>query len=163
MLGANAVAGAAISAGGAHAAAAVNGKITTTGEVTRAAAAAVHSGRGSALINTPRSSAYAAQLRAFGLEVDDSTGDNVVNLKKVMAGHGRFFYINEQTLNWMMEQPQFKGKVCMVDWVVKEEPIYFHVGKKAPAGAAQLIGQALAELKGDGALARIYASGSRPR
>jgi polar amino acid transport system substrate-binding protein len=116
-----------------------------------------------ALINTPRSSAYAAQLRALGLQVDDSTGDNVVNLKKILAGHGRFFYINEQTLNWMMEQPQFKGKVRMLDWVVKEEPIYFHVGKKAPAGAAELVGQALAELKGDGELARIYASWSRPR
>jgi polar amino acid transport system substrate-binding protein len=95
--------------------------------------------------------------------VDDSTGDNVVNLKKILAGHGRFFYINEQTLTWMMQEPQFKGKVRMLDWVVKEEPIYFHVGNKAPAGAAALVGRALTTLKDNGELARIYASWSRPR
>jgi polar amino acid transport system substrate-binding protein len=115
------------------------------------------------LINTPRSAAYAGQLRARGLEVDDSTGDNGVNLKKVIAGHGRFFYINELTLTWLMEQQQFKGKVRMLDWVIKEEPIYFHVGKKAPAGTALLVGQALTTLKDNGELARIYASWSRPR
>ena len=114
-------------------------------------------------INTPRSAAYAGQLRALGLDVDDSTGNNTVNLKKVIAGHGRYFYINELTLVWLMEQDQFKGRVRMLDWVVKEEPIYFHVSRKAPAGAAQLVGKALYELKNNGELARIYAKWSHVR
>jgi polar amino acid transport system substrate-binding protein len=109
------------------------------------------------LINTQRSAAYAGQLRALGLQVDDSTGDNAVNLKKVIAGHGRFSYNNELTLSWLMEQQQFKGKVRMLDWVVKEEPIYFHISRKAPPHAARLVGEALATLKANGELARIYA------
>jgi polar amino acid transport system substrate-binding protein len=109
------------------------------------------------LINTQRSAGYANQLRALGLDVDDSSGDNLVNLKKVVAGHGRFFYINELTLTWLLEKEQFKGKVRMLDWVVKEEPIYFHVSKKSPAATVQLVDQALFKLKKNGELARIYA------
>lgn len=108
------------------------------------------------LINTPRNAGYAAQLRALGLEVDDSNGDNTVNLKKILAGHGRFFYINELTLDWMMRAEPFKGKVRMLDWLVKEEPIYFHVSKKSPPGAARMVEQALVKLKDSGELARIY-------
>lgn len=108
------------------------------------------------LITTLRNASYAGQLRALGLDVDDSSGDNTVNLKKLIAGHGRFFYISELTLAWLMEQEAFKGKVRMLDWVVKQEPIYFHVSKRAPPGADQLVGQALVKLKDTGELARIY-------
>ncbi len=113
------------------------------------------------LIKTQRSAAYAGQVRARGLQVDDSSGDNAVNLRKVIAGHGRFSYINELTLSWLMEQQQFKGTVRMLGWVVKEEPIYFHVSRKAPPHAARLVGDALARLRADGELARIYASWAR--
>jgi polar amino acid transport system substrate-binding protein len=102
-------------------------------------------------------------LRALGLQVDDSTGDNTVNLKKVIAGHGRYFYISELTLTWLMEKQEFKGKVRMLDWVIKEEPIYFHISRKAPAGAAQLVGKALWVLKENGELARIHASWAHAR
>ncbi len=109
------------------------------------------------LINTPRSAGYADQLRALGLVVDDSTGDNVVNLRKIMAGHGRFFYINELTLTHMIGQPPFKGQVRMLPWVAKEEPIYFWVSKKTAPAAARLLDQALTKLAANGELARIYA------
>lgn len=109
------------------------------------------------LINTPRNAGYATQLRALGLVVDDSSGDNIVNLRKIIAGHGRFFYMNEVTLRWLMADPGVRGKVRMLDWVVREEPIYFHVSRKAPPGAAQLVGDALTILRDRGELARIYA------
>jgi polar amino acid transport system substrate-binding protein len=115
------------------------------------------------LINTQRNAGYANQLRALGLEVDDNSGDNTVNLKKVIAGHGRFFYINELTLSLLMEHEQFKGKVRMLDWVVKEEPIYFHISKKCQADVAPLVEQALNKLKESGELARIYANWARAR
>ncbi len=102
-------------------------------------------------------------MRAFGLHVDDSSGDNSVNLKKVIAGHGRFFYLNELTLTWLMEKEQFKGKVRMLDWVIKEEPIYFHVSRKAPAAAVQLVDKALHALKENGELARIHARWAHAR
>ncbi len=115
------------------------------------------------LINTQRNASYADQLRAHGLQVDDSSGDNTVNLKKIIAGHGRFFYMNELTLSWFMEKEAFRGKVRMLDWVVKEEPIYFHMSKKSPAGAARLVDRALVELREKGELARIYARWSPSR
>ncbi len=115
------------------------------------------------LINTQRNAAYAGQLRAFGLQVDDSTGNNTVNLKKVIAGHARFFYINELTLTWLMEKEQFKGKVRMLDWVIKEEPIYFHISRKAPAEAVKLVDGALHRLKENGELARIHATWAQSR
>lgn len=115
------------------------------------------------LITTLRSASYAGQLRALGLEVDDSSGDNSVNLKKIIAGHGRFLYISELTLAWLMEQDAFKGKVRMVDWIIKQEPIYFHVSKQAAPGADQLVGQALVKLHDMGELARIYERWSRVR
>lgn len=112
------------------------------------------------LINTQRNASYAEQLRSFGLQVDDSSGDNTVNLNKIVAGHGRFFYINELTLQWMLEHEGFKGKVRMLDWVVREEPIYFHFSKKAPPVAVQLVESALNRLKANGELAKIYAKWS---
>lgn len=112
------------------------------------------------LINTPRNAGYAGQLRALGLVVDDSSGDNLVNLRKIIAGHGRFFYMNELTLAWLLTDQSVRGKVRMLDWVVREEPIYFHVSKKAPPGAARMVGDALATLRERGELARIYASWS---
>ena len=115
------------------------------------------------LINTQRSAGYAIQLRALGLEVDDSAGDNTVNLNKIIAGHGRFFYLNELTLTWFLAREPFKSKVRVLDWVVKEEPIYFHVSKKAPEGSAQLVEQALVKLKANGELARIYAGWAQTR
>ncbi|MEJ7808190.1 MAG: transporter substrate-binding domain-containing protein, partial [Telluria sp.] len=115
------------------------------------------------LITTPRSAAYAGQLRALGLQVDDSNGNNTVNLKKVIAGHGRYFYINELTLLWLLENEQFKGKVRMLDWVVKEEPVYFHVSRKAAPEVLTLLDKALHTLKDNGELARIYASWSHAR
>ncbi len=112
------------------------------------------------LINTQRNASYAEQLRSFGLQVDDSSGDNTVNLNKIVAGHGRFFYINELTLQWMLEHEGFKGKVRMLDWVVREEPIYFHFSKKASPAAVQLVESALNRLQANGELAKIYAKWS---
>lgn len=109
------------------------------------------------LINTPRNAGYAGQLRALGLDVDDNTGDNTVNLKKILAGHGRFFYINELTLTWLIADQPFKGKVRMLEWLVKEEPIYFHISKKSSPEAGRMVDQALVKLKANGELARIYA------
>lgn len=115
------------------------------------------------LINTQRNAGYAGQLRALGLDVDDTAGDNTVNLRKIMAGHGRFFYINELTLNWLMAGEPFKGKVRKLDWLIKEEPIYFHVSKKTSPAAARMADRALAKLKDNGELARIYAKWAQSR
>lgn len=108
------------------------------------------------LITTSRGAAYSDQLRQLGLEVDDSTGDNVTNLRKIIGGHGRFVYMNELTLVWLIREQRLQDKVRLLPAVLKEEPIYFWISKKADAQAAQLMQQALAKLQKSGELHRIY-------
>jgi glutamate/aspartate transport system substrate-binding protein len=108
------------------------------------------------LITTSRGAAYTSQLRQLGLEVDDSTGDNVTNLRKILGGHGRFVYMNELTLVWLIREQRMQDKVRLLPAVLKEEPIYFWISKKADPQAAQLMQQALNKLQKNGELARIY-------
>lgn len=108
------------------------------------------------LVNTSRGAGYSDQLRALGLKVDDSTSDNVVNLKKIIAGHGRFFYMNELSLNWIVRENGLGEQVRVVPGVLKEEPIYFWVSKKVPAATVRMLDQALLKLKTNGELNRIY-------
>lgn len=115
------------------------------------------------LITTSRGASYSEQLRGLGLEVDDSTGDNLVNLKKVAAGHGRFFYMNELTMLWLLRSDQVKGKIRLLPDVLKEEPIYFWMSKKADPAAIDMVQHALLRLQANGELARIYARWSVSR
>ena len=114
------------------------------------------------LVNTSRGAAYIGQLRSLGIDVDDSTGDNVVNLKKILAGHGRFFYMNEETLSWLIRDHKLQDRIKLMPAVLREDPVYFWVGKKAPAGALHMVEGALEKLQASGELARIYERWTRP-
>ena len=108
------------------------------------------------LINTARGSAYILQLKARGIAVDDSTGDNVVNLRKIIAGHGRYTYMNELTLLRLIRTEHLENKVRMLPAVFNAEPVYFWVSKKADPMLAPMLEQALVRLKANGELAGIY-------
>ncbi|MBJ7311649.1 substrate-binding periplasmic protein [Rugamonas sp. CCM 8940] len=108
------------------------------------------------IITTSRGAGYSVQLRALGLEVDDSTGDNLVNLKKIVAGHGRFFYMNEVTLSWIVRQQGLRDQVRILPAVLKEEPIYFWISKQTDPAARRQVELALGKLQASGELARIY-------
>ena len=108
------------------------------------------------LVNTARGSGYIVQLKARGIAVDDSTGDNVVNLRKILAGHGRYTYMNELSLLYLIRAEHLEDKVRMLPAVFNEEPLYFWVSRKADPALAPMLDQALARLKANGELARIY-------
>lgn len=108
------------------------------------------------LITTSRGAAYTDQLRVLGLEVDDSTGDNLINMKKILAGHGRFVYMNELTLAWLIRENKLSDKVRLLPAVLKEEPIFFWISRKTDPEAARLMNAALVKLKASGDLGRIY-------
>jgi len=119
------------------------------------------------LVNTSRGAAYVDMMRERGITVDDSTGSNLTNLKKVLAGHGRYFYMNELTLRWLIRENGLQDKVKLMPAVFKEEPVYLWVSKKAPRQAAPMLAAAVKKLSDSGELARIYArwteeSGARP-
>lgn len=119
------------------------------------------------LVNTSRGAGYVELLRERGITVDDSTGSNLTNLKKVLAGHGRYFYMNELTLRWLIRENGMQDKVKLMPAIFKEDPVYLWVSKKAPHQAAPLLAAAVKKLSDSGELARIYArwteeSGARP-
>jgi polar amino acid transport system substrate-binding protein len=108
------------------------------------------------LINTARGSAYIEDMKARGIAVDDSTGDNAVNLRKILAGHGRYTYMNELSLAYLIRSERLEGKVKMLPAVFNTAPLYFWVSRKADPALAPMLDQALIELKANGELARIY-------
>jgi polar amino acid transport system substrate-binding protein len=108
------------------------------------------------LINTQRGSAYILQLKERGIAVDDSTGDNVVNLRKILHGHGRYTYMNELSLVHFIRSEHLEDKVRILPAILLEESVYFWVSRKADPALAPLLEQALARLKASGELARVY-------
>jgi polar amino acid transport system substrate-binding protein len=109
-----------------------------------------------ALVNAARGAAFVAQLRAKGVDVDDSTGDHMVNVRKILGGHGRFIFMNELTLLRYIASEQLEGKIKMLPVVLMEEPVYFWISKKTEPAIASRIEQALDKLAANGELNRIY-------
>lgn len=108
------------------------------------------------LVNTARGSAFILQLKAYGIEVDDDTGDSRVNLRKILAGHGRFTYLNELTLQHYIRSEGLESKLKILPTVLREEPVFFFVSHKADPALAPMLDAALLKLKTSGELTRIY-------
>jgi len=110
-----------------------------------------------ALVVTQRGTVFSDELRAAGIRIDDGTDDNGVNLRKLLAGHGRFVDINELTLHHYLRDSELSQRMRVLPAVLKEEPTYFWVSRKADPAVARLLGPALFKLRASGELGRIYA------
>jgi glutamate/aspartate transport system substrate-binding protein len=113
-----------------------------------------------ALVNVAPSSAMVERLRAAGVEVDESSGDSLLMLKKVLAGHGRFTYMNELTLQRNLRATGWQDRIRVLP-LMEDEPAWFWLSRKADPGLARLVERALAQVRASGELARIYARWSR--
>lgn len=109
-----------------------------------------------ALVTSQRGSVFTDELKAAGVQVDDATDDNGVNLQKMLGGHGRFAYVNELTLKRYLRTEKLDRRVRVLPVVLGAEPAYFWVSRKADPRLAPLLGAALDRLKADGELDRIY-------
>lgn len=110
-----------------------------------------------ALVVAQRGAMFTEELRADGVRIDDATDDNGVNLRKMLAGHGRFVDMNELTLRHYLRDADLARRVRILPAVLKEEPNYFWVSHKADPELARLLGAALDKLAASGELERIYA------
>jgi polar amino acid transport system substrate-binding protein len=110
-----------------------------------------------ALVVSQRGGVFAGKLKAAGVQVDDATDDNGVNLRKVLAGHGRFLEMNDMTMEHYLRNGGLDGRMRLLPVVMTGEPAYFWVSRKADPAIARLIGPALDKLKASGELDRIYA------
>lgn len=110
-----------------------------------------------ALVTSQRGSVFTDELKAAGVQVDDATDDNGVNLHKMLGGHGRFAYVNELTLQHYLRTEKLDRRVRVLPVVLGAEPSYFWVSRKADPKLGTMLGAALDRLKADGELDRIYA------
>lgn len=110
-----------------------------------------------ALVTSQRGSVFTDELKAAGVQVDDATDDNGLNLHKMLGGHGRFAYVNELTLKHYLRSENLSQRVRMLPVVLGAEPARFWVSRKAAPKLAPMLGAALDRLKADGELDRIYA------
>lgn len=108
------------------------------------------------LVNTARGSAYIVEFKSRGIPVDDDTGDNRVNLRKILAGHGRYTYMNELTLQRYIRSEHLETKIKMLPVVLREDPVYFFASRKNDPKLIEMIDAALYRLRASGELARIY-------
>ena len=109
------------------------------------------------LVTTQRASVFSDRLRAAGVPIDDATDDNRVNLRKMLAGHGRFAYMNDLTLHYLIRHDGLQDRVRVLPVVLADEPTWFWVSRKTDPALAALLGAALDRLKASGELDRIYA------
>lgn len=114
------------------------------------------------LVTTQRASVFTERLREAGVRVDDATDDNRVNLRKVLAGHGRFAYVNDLTLRYLIREDNLEDRVRVLPVILGDEPMYFWVGHRADPTLAPLLGAAIDKLKASGELDRIYARWEGP-
>ena len=114
-------------------------------------------------VATSRGAGYADMLRGLGLDVDDSTSDNLVNLKKILAGHDRFFYMNDLTTTWLLREYNLQGQIRMLPATLKEEPVYFWISRQANSQQTRLLESALQKVHASGELVRIYERWSAER
>lgn len=110
-----------------------------------------------ALVTSQRGSVFTEALKAAGVRVDDATDDNGVNLHKMLAGHGRFAYVNELALKRYLRTERLGARVRVLPVVLGAEPSYFWVSRKADPAVAPMLGAAIDRLKADGELERIFA------
>lgn len=109
-----------------------------------------------ALVTSQRGSVLTDQLKARGVHIDDATDDNEVNLRKLLAGHGRFTYMNDLTLHYLVRSAHLGQQVRILPLALAEEPAYFWVSRKADPALAPLLGAAIDKLKASGELDRIH-------
>jgi glutamate/aspartate transport system substrate-binding protein len=113
-----------------------------------------------ALVNVVPGSALATRLRAAGVAVDESSGDTPVMLRKLLAGHGRFSYMNEMTLERQLRDTKMAERIRVLP-LRSEEPEWLWVSRKADPQVRRLIEGALERVRASGQLGRIYARWSR--
>lgn len=110
------------------------------------------------LVATQNGASYAAMLRELGVKVDDSSGDSAVALRKLVNGRVRFYYTNELTGAYYIQDGGLEKQLRLVPGVMQETPSYLWVSRKVDEATLQRLERAVAKLHKDGVLEKIYRS-----
>lgn len=107
------------------------------------------------LVATSSGAAYISLLNKHGIRVDDSSGDNVINLKKVINKRVRFFYMSERIANHLIKENELQNKVRLLPAVMHQQAVYLWLGKHASQETRQRLEHAVKTLKANGQLQLI--------
>jgi polar amino acid transport system substrate-binding protein len=91
-----------------------------------------------------------------GLALDDGAANTEENLRKLVAGRGRFNYASEMGLEGDLARLGLAGKVKVLPVKFQKEDVYAIFAKKVPASTRERVSAAIAKLRKSGELERIY-------
>ena len=110
--------------------------------------------RSGGLVATQTGASYADKLREHQVKVDESSSS--VALHNIVRKRVRYFYINELTALHYIKAEGLEDKLYLLPVILDETPSYLWVGRQVDPAVFQRLEIALAKLKKDGTLERIY-------
>ncbi|HZV63613.1 MAG TPA: ABC transporter substrate-binding protein [Telluria sp.] len=94
--------------------------------------------------------------QAGGLILDAGGATPEINLQKLLAGRGRFFYYRTEGWKHAMARSGMEDKIKVLPGVMGVEDFYLMLGKHLPPSLVAAVGKTLAELDDTGELERIH-------
>lgn len=99
---------------------------------------------------------YVHQLDAIpGLRIDMSAYSPDVNLQKLAAGHGRFFYFREPGLTEAIRRVGLAGQVRILPAVMSDSDVFMALRATLPPSTIAIVQHAMSQLDSSGELARL--------
>ena len=92
-----------------------------------------------------------------GLHLDTSAYSPEVNLQKLVAGHGRFFYFREPGISEAIHRAGVAGQVHILPTVMKTADTFMAVRADLPTQTVAVLQQAMMQLASTGELAKLAA------
>ncbi|MRV72383.1 transporter substrate-binding domain-containing protein [Duganella sp. FT92W] len=98
-----------------------------------------------------------ARLRELGgLAIDSGATDATTNLRKLLAGRGRFYYHRSPGIGAEIRKAGLDGKVRVLPATMDTQRFYMVAGRHVPAGTVARLNRALAQLDASGELKRLF-------
>lgn len=92
---------------------------------------------------------------AGNLKIDSSASSTGVNIEKLLAGRGRFFYYRQPGLNSEVRKAGHEGKVRLLPTIFDAQTFYMMLGPHIPKETEARVAQALSKLNERGELKQI--------
>jgi ABC-type amino acid transport substrate-binding protein len=96
-----------------------------------------------------------AQKMAPGVTFDDSASSVELNLRKLVAGRGRFAYYSTPALRQNIERAGLTGKIRILTPPMDGAPVYLTVGKHVPKETVEKLRRAILQLHASGELPQL--------
>lgn len=112
--------------------------------------------RSGSLVATQAGASYADKLRGHQVKVDETSSS--VALQNIVRKRVRYFYTNELTAVYYIKAEGLEDKLFLLPATMGQTPSYLWVGKQVAPEVLPRLEVALAKLKKDGTLDRIYRS-----